>query len=69
MPELIPHLFERYRRGSDHGNITGAGLGLYLVARIARWHGGDVRYVEPQNGGACFRVRLPMAHSVDEPHE
>jgi signal transduction histidine kinase len=68
-PELIPHLFERYRRGSDHGNITGAGLGLYLVARIARWHGGDVRYVEPENGGACFRVRLPMAHSADESRE
>ncbi|MFM2004547.1 MAG: hypothetical protein RLZZ09_202, partial [Pseudomonadota bacterium] len=66
-PELIPHLFDRYRRGSDHGNITGAGLGLYLVARIARWHGGDVRYVEPEGGGACFRVQLPLASTAGEP--
>lgn len=65
-PELIPHLFERYRRGSDHGNITGAGLGLYLVARIARWHGGDVRYVEPEGVGACFSVRLPSASPAHE---
>lgn len=65
-PELIPHLFERYRRGSDHGNITGAGLGLYLVARIAQWHGGDVRYVAPEEGGACFLVRLPLASPEQE---
>ena len=65
MSELRPHLFERYWRGSHHGNITGAGLGLFLVARIARWHGGDVRYLQPEGAGACFRVRLPAANPID----
>ncbi|MEM9032431.1 MAG: sensor histidine kinase, partial [Pseudomonadota bacterium] len=31
--------FERLKRGRDHGEIRGFGLGLALVNMIARWHG------------------------------
>jgi signal transduction histidine kinase len=40
---------------------TGIGLGLALVRQIARYHGGDVRYVPRQPKGSRFEVRLPRA--------
>jgi signal transduction histidine kinase len=43
-------------RGRDHG---GAGLGLPIARALARAHGGDVTCV-PHDGGACFRLTLPI---------
>ena len=40
---------------SSHG---GAGLGLAIVARLARRHGGDLRLELPTGGGLRVRVRL-----------
>jgi signal transduction histidine kinase len=40
---------------------AGAGLGLALVQMIARLQGGDVRVEKAALGGACFRIRLPVA--------
>lgn len=37
----------------------GSGLGLPLVRRIARLHGGDARYRPNPGGGACFVIELP----------
>ena len=39
----------------------GVGLGLALVRSIAQHHGGDVRCLAREGGGACFRVTLPAA--------
>ena len=60
-PSLRPILFDRYVRGRNVGDITGAGLGLYLVRRIARWHDGEVECLERKAGGACLRVTLPLS--------
>jgi two-component system sensor histidine kinase HydH len=38
---------------------TGTGLGLAVVARIARAHGGTATYQETAGGGATFVVSLP----------
>jgi signal transduction histidine kinase len=38
---------------------SGVGLGLWLVRRIARQHGGDARCSEHE-GGACFTIELPL---------
>jgi two-component system osmolarity sensor histidine kinase EnvZ len=40
---------------SAHG---GSGLGLTIVARLARRHGGDLRLELPPDGGLLARVRL-----------
>ncbi|SCC95614.1 Integral membrane sensor signal transduction histidine kinase [Thiomonas sp. X19] len=45
-------IFEPFVRLQGRGD--GSGLGLPLVRRIARLHGGDVRYVPNPGGGACF---------------
>ena len=48
-----------------HGDARGAGLGLSLVRRIVRLHGGDVQVADVPEG-ACIRVRLPSAVTRDE---
>ncbi|MDD3446241.1 MAG: HAMP domain-containing sensor histidine kinase [Zavarzinia sp.] len=42
--------------GSGH-----AGLGLAIVAAVARRHGGRAEAVNREGGGACFRLILPRA--------
>ena len=55
----IPKLFQKYFRGRAAQSKPGAGLGLYLVERIARLHGGSVR-VENEPGMGCrFVFVLP----------
>jgi signal transduction histidine kinase len=39
----------------------GVGLGLALVRRIARLHGGEARVVDAPDGGFCLRVELARA--------
>lgn len=48
--------FYRPRGTAESG--SGIGLGLALVRRIARHHGGDARYLPRSGGGACFEVEL-----------
>jgi nitrogen-specific signal transduction histidine kinase len=55
-PELQPHLFEVFRRGSKG---AGSGLGLYIVQEIAHAHGGRVDVDSAPGRGTTFYVRLP----------
>lgn len=54
-------IFEPFRRGGDEGSPlpTGAGIGLSLVARFAKLHGGRAWVEDRSGGGASFRVALP----------
>jgi signal transduction histidine kinase len=47
-----------YQVQSRHS--PGVGLGLSLVREIALRHGGAVRLLPPDGGGACFEVCLPI---------
>ena len=51
-------VFEPFFRGAKASGHDGVGLGLALVKRSARLHGGDVRYVSRAEGGARFDVEL-----------
>jgi signal transduction histidine kinase len=57
-PALRDQVFFRYSRGENVGHVSGAGLGLYLVRRIAELHGGQVSLL-PHSAGAVFRLWLP----------
>ena len=63
-PELRARLFESYVRGETVGDIPGAGLGLHLVRKIARLHGGEVHLLDAPlhnpHAGTTFRVSLKL---------
>jgi signal transduction histidine kinase len=50
-------IFEPFYQGRS--STGGAGLGLTLVRQIAERHGGSVRCLPRDGGGACFEVLLP----------
>jgi signal transduction histidine kinase len=58
--ELLPHLFEPFRRAKEHANPkTGnLGLGLYIAHVIVLAHGGTLD-VRSAAGETTFTVRLP----------
>ena len=61
----IPHLFERFWRGSAAAGRGGTGIGLAVVAELVAGHGGAVRVERPPGGGAAFTVTLPqLPHTV-----
>ncbi len=59
-------IFEPFRRGSRavRERVEGSGLGLYLVACVARAHGGQVRVRSSPTGGSIFVLDLPEARLV-----
>lgn len=57
-------IFQRFVRGATAAGTEGLGLGLSLVAEVARWHGGRVSIEDAAEGGARFRFILPLAEST-----
>jgi len=59
----LAHLFEPFYRGerAKADQVRGTGLGLSLVAAIAKAHGGSVAGENLADGGAVFTLRLPGA--------
>ena len=58
-PEDLPHVFERFFRGSD-ARAGGSGIGLAVVAGLVEAHGGTAAVVSGPGGGATFTIRLPQ---------
>jgi signal transduction histidine kinase len=61
-PEDLPHLFERFHRGSnvDDRRFPGMGLGLYVCRAIAEGHGGRIVARSKVGEGTTFEVSLPL---------
>jgi signal transduction histidine kinase len=61
-PDLLPHVFERFRQGdsSTTRQHRGLGLGLTVVRHVVELHDGTITAESAGEGrGACFVVRLP----------
>lgn len=60
-PEAVPLLFEPFHRAQArlHAPGEGAGLGLSIVASVARAHGGEASARANPDGGLTARVALP----------
>ncbi|MFG6350152.1 MAG: sensor histidine kinase, partial [Oscillospiraceae bacterium] len=60
-PEELPHIFERFYRGtSSRGEVSGSGLGLSIAEEIVKRHGGKI-WAASTRGHTAFYVRLLQA--------
>jgi PAS domain S-box-containing protein len=63
-PDILPHIFERFRQGESGPTreFGGLGLGLAIVRHLTEAHGGSVRAQSDGLGqGAAFTVSFPLA--------
>jgi two-component system phosphate regulon sensor histidine kinase PhoR len=61
-PDEQKHVFEKFYRAPSHESrlIAGTGLGLTLVAHIAKAHGGRVEVESAPGAGSTFCIVLPL---------
>lgn len=64
--EAIPELFAPFRRRAPEV-ASGSGLGLSVVRRIVKAHGGTIEVESVLGRGSTFRVRLPLVSSCAKP--
>jgi signal transduction histidine kinase len=62
--EELPHVFERFYRGTNTGEAraSGSGLGLAIVRSIVEMHGGEIEVASVIGEGTEFRISLPRVH-------
>lgn len=60
-PDLLPDLFDPFRRGDEapSSKSSGLGLGLYITREIVAAHGGETRAASNPMDGTTFTVLLP----------
>jgi two-component system OmpR family sensor kinase len=74
-PYQAEHVFERFYRADQARTrkAGGTGLGLAIVAALVAAHGGTVWVESPPDGGATFRIAIPLApearHSEPDPDD
>lgn len=66
-PQLREKIFQRFWRAdtSRTRETGGSGLGLAIVAGIVAKHDGHVEVLETPDGGATFRVSIPLLHTAE----
>jgi signal transduction histidine kinase len=57
----LPHIFDRFYRGTNTGEAraSGSGLGLAIVRSIVEMHGGEIDVASVVGEGTAFGIRLP----------
>jgi signal transduction histidine kinase len=68
----LPHIFERFYRGSraNEARGSGSGLGLAIVRSIVEMHGGTVAVTSRLGTGSRFTVNLPRdPRTVEAGHQ
>ncbi|GAB4201586.1 MAG: hypothetical protein OHK0022_23800 [Roseiflexaceae bacterium] len=61
-PAALPRLFQRFYRASnvDARQITGMGIGLFVVRELVELHGGSITVESAEGQGSTFTLRLPV---------
>jgi PAS domain S-box-containing protein len=65
-PDVLPHLFDPFRRGrhTSQGNTGSVGLGLFIVDQLVSAHAGAIQVGSLEGEGTTFTVRLPRQPSA-----
>ncbi len=60
-PDELPHIFERFYRGTNTGEerASGSGLGLAIVRSIVEMHDGEIDVSSAVGEGTAIRIVLP----------
>jgi signal transduction histidine kinase len=68
-PDELPHVFERFYRGTraTESRASGSGLGLSIVRSIVEMHGGRVSVESHLGRGTEVTVRLPREVAGSSP--
>ncbi len=59
-PQDQKHMFDRFFRASNAGNIPGTGLGLNIVKRYVDLLGGTVNFISEYKKGTTFFITVPI---------
>jgi signal transduction histidine kinase len=59
-PDDVARIFDKGYRGANATGVAGSGLGLYMARSVVEVHGGSLTYALPAEGGAEFRLWLPV---------
>lgn len=59
-PHDLTHIFDKFYRVQQPGNVSGTGLGLAIGKGIVEAHGGAMRAENRSGGGTTIRLRLPL---------
>ncbi len=54
------HMFDRFFRASNAGQVQGTGLGLNIVRRYLDLLGGEISFTSEYGKGSTFIVRIPL---------
>ena len=68
-PEELPHVFERFYRGtmSEAERGSGSGLGLSIAKSIVDMHGGRISIQTAPGAGTQVVVTLPRDMTISSP--
>ncbi len=67
--EFLPRAFDRFSRGDEARGGGSSGLGLAIVATVARAHGGSASAANAAAGGAVVTLRLPGGTTAEVTRE
>jgi signal transduction histidine kinase len=60
-------IFRKFERAVDGREVSGLGLGLFIVREIVQMHGGSVHVESAPGQGATFTVTLPFLEAASAP--
>jgi PAS domain S-box-containing protein len=66
--EKLNFIFDRFERATSNLNVSGLGLGLYIVKQIVEGHQGKIEVDSQIDLGTCFTITLPKKAIKVENH-
>lgn len=64
--DVLPHVFDPFRRGKRETKSTSLGLGLYIAHQIMAAHGGALTVTSTPEDGTRFTAKLPLRDADTE---